>query len=101
MSKDKANKTETTGPAKSTLYGLLQKYPGLEDKLIEALETRRFFIALSCQKKDNPDDPHDLRHSWHREGFNQFDVVKSLKHIAADWCAKENPMAQIEGEGWH
>ena len=83
------------------LLDLFGRHPGLRDKLIEAFESDRFFLAVSFQKKDKPEDPHNLRHFWHRKKFNPFDVVKSLKHIAADWCAKENPMAQIEDEGWH
>ena len=87
-------------PPHDKLAGLLGKYPGLSDKLIEALETDRFFITLSFQKKDRPDDPHDLRHFWHREKFSANDVVPSLKHLAADYNAKENPSAATSGDGW-
>lgn len=84
------------------LEKLLDKEPELAAKLVEALETDRYFITISCQKKDKPDDQHDLKHYWMQRGYNKNDVVPSLKHLAADFIAKENPTADLpDKNGWH
>jgi hypothetical protein len=83
------------------LASLLKRKPKLAAALIEALEIDRFFVTISFQKKARGDDGHDLQHFWHREKFNTHDVIPSLKHVAADYNAKENPTAAIEGEGWY
>jgi hypothetical protein len=82
------------------LQKLLIPHPGLAGKLIEALETERFFITLTFQKKYKPDDPHDLHHYYERRQFMVNDVVPALKHIAADFNAKENPTAEIKSDSW-
>ena len=83
------------------ITAMLSNQPGLRDKLIEALETDRFFITLSFQKKYKPDDPNDLQHFWQRQHFMANDVLPSLRHIANDFAAKEMPNAEVEGDGWH
>jgi len=83
------------------LMVMLAKHPGLRRKLLDALETERFFITLSFQKKLKPDDPNDLQHFWQRMGFMANDVLPSLRHIANDYKAKEMPNAEVEGDGWH
>lgn len=88
------NKTEI-------LTAMLAKHPGLADKIIEALETDRFFITISCQKKKTPADPHDLKHFWHQQQYPPNDVLLSLRHIANDYKAKECPTAEIGGDEWH
>ncbi len=81
---------------------LLTWEPELAAKLVEALETDRYFITISCQKKDKPDDQHDLRHYWLQHKYNTNDVVPGLKHLAADFIAKEIPTAQLPTDsGWH
>lgn len=81
--------------------GLLGSHLDLRSKLLEALETGHFFITISCQKKDKPEDPHDLKHFWIRAGYMPNDVVLSLRHLTADFCAKEMPNADVNAEGWH
>ena len=88
-------------PAKEKLAVLLNHSPGLADKLIEALETDRFFVTISCQKKRRPEDPNDLQHFYQRTGYALNDVLPSLKHIAADFAAKEMPNAELGASGWH
>ena len=88
------NKTEI-------LTAMLAGHPGLADKLIEALETERFLLTLSFQKKYKPDDPNDLQHFWLRQGYQVNDVIPSLRHVAADFAGKEMPNAEVGGEGWH
>jgi len=98
----KAKPTELKALTKTEiLMVMLAKHPGLRRKLLDALETERFFITLSFQKKLKPDDPNDLQHFWQRMGFMANDVLPSLKHIAADYAAKEMPNAEVEGDGWH
>ena len=88
-------------PAKEKLAVLLNHFPGLTDKLIEALETDRFIVTLSFQKKYKPDDPNDLQHFYCRQGYPVNDVIPSLRHVAADFAGKEMPNAEVGGEGWH
>lgn len=94
---------ETTKlPAPSErLMALLAGHPGLANKLLEAIETERFLVTLSFQKKYKPDDPNDLQHFWLRQGYPVNDVIPSLKHIAADFAAKEMPNAEVDASGWH
>jgi len=90
-----------TGTKTDLLMVMMACHPGLADKLIEALETDRFFITISCQKKRRADDPNDLQHYYQRTGYMLNDVLPSIKHIAADFAAKEMPTAEVEGAGWH
>lgn len=83
------------------LAELLKSQPELVDKLIEALETDRFFITVTFQKKYRPDDRHDLHHYFCRRQFMLNDVLPSMKHIANDFKAREMPGAEIEGDEWH
>jgi len=93
--------TETKAGTKTDLLMvMLASHPGLADKLIEALETDRFFITISCQKKKSPADPNDLHHFWIQQKYPPNDVLLSLRHIANDYKAKECPTAEIEGNGW-
>lgn len=86
----------------SMLEELLAREPELAAKLVEALETDRYFITISYQKKCKPDDQHDLQHYWLRHKYNPNDVVPGLKHLAADFIAKEIPTAQLPADsGWH
>ena len=100
MKKHQLRKTKMMPPDEA-LSVLLKKHPALQAKLIEALETDRFFVTLSCQKKKSPGDPHDLQHYWSRHRYAVNDVLLSLRHIANDYKAKECPTAEIEGNGWH
>jgi len=89
-------------PDKSKFKQLLAKEIQLQAKLVEALETGRYFITISCQKKKTADDEHDLQHFWTCHSYNHNDVVSTLKHLAADFTAKENPTGQLaEDKGWH
>jgi hypothetical protein len=90
------------GPGKAAqLLSLLSSHPELADKLAEALETKRFFVTVSCQKKV-PGRPGDLQHYWIRRGYEINDVLPSLRVIEGDWVRKENPTAELpEGQGWH
>ena len=103
MSKQPKTNQETTrlpwGPEK--LAEKLKRHPELAVKLLEALETERFFITVTCQKKRSATDKNDLQHYYTRRQFMQNDVVPSLRHIAADFAAKEMPQAEIESQGWH
>lgn len=83
------------------LTTLLMRHPELAGKLLEALETDRFLVTVTFQKKYSPDDPHDLHHYFCRRQFMKNDVVPALKHIAADFKAKEMPNAEIESDQWH
>jgi hypothetical protein len=76
------------------LIELLKGKAELRDKLIEALATGRFLVTLSCQKRRTPDDAHDLQHFWTQTGYPLNDVVASLRHLAADFNAKQNPTAE-------
>ena len=87
-------------PANEKLTALLQAQPGLRAKLIEALETDRFFITVTFQKKYKPTDQHDLHHYYCRRQFMVNDVLPSMKHIANDFKAKEMPGAEIESDAW-
>lgn len=87
---------------KTKLYELFDREPELAAKLAEALATDRYFITISCQKKDKPEAPHDLKHYYLRHKYNPNDVVPGLKHLAADFIAKENPTADLpDKNGWH
>jgi len=87
-------------PADEKLAALLQAQPGLRAKLIEAIETDRFFITVTFQKKYKPTDQHDLHHYYCRRQFMVNDVLPSMKHIANDFKAKEMPGAEIESDAW-
>lgn len=110
MTKDKEQKSKdgsqkTEGPSISTasvLVDLLSKETELVCKLVEALEAGRYFITVTVQKKYSPDDEHDLHHCYIRKDIMVNDVVPSLKHIASDFIAKENPTAeQPDKTTWH
>ena len=84
------------------LSELLKNESELQVKLKEALETDRFFITVTFQKKYKPEDEHDLHHYYTRKNFMVNDVVPSLKHLAADFTAKENPTAELPDKTtWH
>lgn len=85
------------------LFELLENHPDLADQFIEALETKRFFITISYMKIKDPQHPeNDLQHFWKRHQFDKADVLNSLKHIAADSTAKDNPNAEMTDDGnWH
>lgn len=84
------------------LAELLKNESELQAKLKEALETDRFVITVTFQKKYKPDDEHDLHHYYIRKNFMVNDVVPSLKHLAADFTAKENPTAELaDKKNWH
>jgi len=87
-------------PANEKLTALLQAQPGLRAKLIEAIETDRFFITVTFQKKYKPTDQHDLHHYYCRRQFMVNDVLPSMKHIANDFKAKEMPGAEIDSNEW-
>ena len=87
-------------PADEKLAALLQAQPGLRAKLIEAIETDRFFITVTFQKKYKPTDQHDLHHYYCRRQFMVNDVLPSMKHIANDFKAKEMPGAEIDSNEW-
>ena len=82
------------------LKALLAGHPGLRAKLIEAIETDRFFITVTFQKKYKPTDQHDLHHYFCRRQFMVNDVLPSMKHIANDFKAKEMPGAEIQSDAW-
>lgn len=82
----------------TTLLKLLERNPELTDKLIEALEVDRFFVTISCQKKDKPEDTNDLRHSWFVKNYPRSDVLNTLRHLANDWRVKEQPDAELSGK---
>ena len=87
-------------PVNEKLAALLQAQPELRAKLIEALETDRFFITVTFQKKYKPTDQHDLHHYFCRRQFMVNDVLPSMKHIANDFKAKEMPCAEIQSDDW-
>lgn len=87
-------------PVNEKLAALLQAQPELRAKLIEALETDRFFITVTFQKKYKPTDQHDLHHYFCRRQFMVNDVLPSMKHIANDFKAKEMPGAEIQSDDW-
>jgi len=87
-------------PVNEKLAALLQAQPEFRDKLIEALETDRFFITVTFQKKYKPTDQHDLHHYFCRRQFMVNDVLPSMKHIANDFKAKEMPGAEIQSDDW-
>lgn len=83
------------------LMVMLAGHPGLADKLLEAMETGHFLITVSCKKKRKTDDTNDLQHFWQRTGYALNDVLPSIRHIMADFVAKDMPNAEAEGGGWH
>lgn len=88
-------------PALLRLCQLLKDELELCGKLIEALETQAWLVTISCQKRLKPDDPHDLQHFRMNKGYPVGDIVSSLKCIAADFTAKENPSAELpKKDGW-
>lgn len=82
----------------ANLLQLVKSEPELTNKLIEALEIERFFVTISCQKKDKPEDAHDLRHSWFIRNYPRGDVLNTLRHLANDWRVKEQPDAELSDE---
>lgn len=95
-------KPQETGANKAArLLSLLAAHPELANKITEALETKRFFLTISFQKKV-PGVPGDLQHYWMRRGYEINDVLPSLRHIEGDWIRKENPTAELtDGQAWH
>jgi hypothetical protein len=84
------------------LAELLAREPELSAKLAEALATERFLVTVSFQKKYKPDDKHDLHHYWNQRGYPKNDIVASLRQLASDYIAKEDPTRQLpEGTGFH
>jgi len=84
------------------LTNMLVAEPELAGKLFEALQTDRYFITVTFQKKYRPSDEHDLHHYYIRKNFMVNDVVPSLKHLASDFSAKENPTAELPDKSqWH
>lgn len=84
-------------PAKSGRPGVLDAFaaaePHVAAKIAEALETGRYFITVTFQKKYNPDDAHDMHHIYTRKGLDPNDVTGSLRHLLKDYNSKENPNA--------
>ena len=81
---------------------LLKRHPELAVKLHKALETERFFLTLTCQFKDRPEDKNDLHHFWIRNKFSIDDSLRSMQHIENDFKAKEMPTSEIKDDGnWH
>lgn len=91
----KKKQAEAKQDQQNQLQLLLKKEPELASKLTEALETGRFLITLTFQKKYTNQDEHDLQHYWIRKNFMNQDVVPSLQHIISDFNAKENPTAEL------
>ena len=83
----------------SILEALILTEPELAKKLAEAVETERYFITVTFQKKYKAADQHDMHHFWTRRGLNPSDITGALRHLAADYNAKENPTAACEGAG--
>jgi len=83
-------------PQKKSLEAMLYDYPDLQAKLIEAIETNRFFITISCQKKDKADDPDDLQHFFKQQFYPPADVIGTLRHLLRDATAKLMPGAEID-----
>jgi len=77
------------------LFNLLEKEPELMSKLFEALQTGRFFITVTFQKKYKPTDERDLHHYYIRKNIMVNDVMPCLKYMASDFTAKENPTAEL------
>ena len=89
-------------PDEPKLEQLLARESQLQAKLADALSTGRYFITISCQKKETDHDEHDLQHFWIRKNYMVNDVVPSLKHITSDFIAKENPTAELpDKKNWH
>ena len=100
--KPKGQSTGISMSPEQVMANLLEKEPELKVKLFEALQTDRFFITVTFQKKYKPEDEHDLHHWYIRKNFMVNDVVPSLKHVAADFTSKENPTAELpDKKNWH
>ena len=79
---------------------LLEAEPALSARLLEALETDRWFITIHFQKKYRPDDEHDLHHHYTIMGYPKQDAAASLKNIASQLIADEFPQAELpDGNG--
>ena len=87
---------EKPKPQNKSLEAMLFKHRELKAKLIEALESNHFFITISCQKKDRPDDPHDLRHYWQQEFYPPAAAIATLRHLLRDATATLMPGAEID-----
>jgi len=84
------------------LVELLRRYPELAVKLYQTLDVGRFFITITCQYKEGPEDKNDLHHYWMRQAFNVQDVLLSITHIENDFKAREIPTSELKKEaGWH
>lgn len=84
------------------LTNLLVAEPELAGKLAEALETGRFFVTVTFNKKYDLADRHDLHHYWIKKDFMTQDIVHSLNHIMSDFNAKEQPGAELpDKKSWH
>lgn len=79
---------------------LMKRNPELAAKLLEALETDRFFITVTFQKKYKPTDTHDLYHYYNRRQFMVNDVMPSFKQLVNDFKAKEIPGAAVDSDQW-
>jgi len=87
---------QRTSPQKKSLEAMLYDHPDLKAKLIEAIETNRFFITISWEKKDKADDPHNLRHFYKQQFYPAAQVIGTLRHLIADATAKLMPGAAID-----
>ena len=81
------------------LKPLVLTEPELAKKLAEAIETDRYFITVTFQKKYAPDDKHDMQHFWTARGLTPNDITGSLRHLSADYNARENPTVVDENAG--
>jgi len=82
--------------------GLLVAEPELAAKLAEALETGRFFITVTFQKKYAPEDKHDMHHYWTKKDMLTKDIVPAINHIISDFNAREDPTAELpDKKQWH
>lgn len=75
------------------LISLVLTEPELAKKLAEAITTERYFITVTFQKKYEPNDKHDMQHFWTGRGLLSNDITGALRHLSADYNAKENPTA--------
>lgn len=98
---DRKRSTAELTEAAKDLPQLLASEPLLAAKLTEALRTKAWFITISYQKRLKPDDPHDLQHFQASLGYPPGDLVNSLKCIARDINARQNPTAESGPQaGW-
>ncbi len=69
-------------PGEISTVDLLFAFPAIEVKLREALLTRHFFIAISCQKTpDRSSGGDDLLHYWEVLDYPPADVPHSLRNM--------------------